>query len=153
MSMIKITAILALSVLLGFISNSINPNGISLFEQEQKEFKFDAPPAQPVSVSRSDLKQMIQKDACLILDARLPDAYNDAHIPGAVNIPFERLGMVYDKIQTLPKEKWLITYCDSPECDLGELLADELYNLGYEYVGYYKSGIEEWKQTEQVAHE
>lgn len=154
MNVFKVGAIILLSIVFGFVSNYLNPNGIPFVEHEKKRAPItDAPPEHPVSVSKDELKKMLGEDNVVVLDARLSKAYEKAHIPGAVNIPFERLENVFDKIESFPSDKWLVTYCDNSACDLSELLARELYNLGYSYVGFYKGGIEDWTKTERVVHE
>ena len=45
---------------------------------------------------------------------------------------------------SLPKDNWLICYCDGPQCDLSELLAYQLMELGFEKVAIYHEGIEGW---------
>lgn len=150
----KTLLIVILSAGLGFVSNHLNPNGIQVFtKQENAELTQKSVPDQPVAVQKQQVVQLLKQENALIIDARLPDAYHQSHIPGAVNISFEQLGMHFDKIESLPHDQWLITYCDDSACDLSELLAHELFNLGYQFVGYYKGGLEEWKQTEQVMHE
>jgi rhodanese-related sulfurtransferase len=44
----------------------------------------------------------------VLIDTRPRDAFNKAHIPGAVSVPLEELK---DLASQLPRDKTLVTYC------------------------------------------
>ncbi len=46
--------------------------------------------------------------APVIVDARTPDEYAAAHIPGAINIPVTELP---DRLGELPPDQQIVTYC------------------------------------------
>lgn len=73
------------------------------------------------------------QDAAVFVDARSPEAYRRAHIPGA--LPFSQ--------GDFPKGLKLITYCSNPLCPKAQDLALELRALGYE-VQVMHQGIQEW---------
>jgi rhodanese-related sulfurtransferase len=67
--------------------------------------------AQYPIVTAEDVKAWQEgKRKAAIIDARLPEEYRDAHIPGAINIPAER--MQVEKAR-LPRDKSapIIFYC------------------------------------------
>jgi phage shock protein E len=74
----------------------------------------------------------------IILDVRTPDEFNEAHIEGAVLIPVLELN---DKLNELPKDKPIITYClsGSRSRDAANILVEN----GYKQV-YDMGGILEW---------
>lgn len=106
---------------------------------------------EPVVVSKSQVLQLIKEGRAVLLDARSKEEYQAGHIPGALHLPFEELGRYFDKVNSLPRDKWLITYCSGPPCDLGELLAFELVNIGFARVAVYQAGLDDWKKSQQVS--
>ena len=79
----------------------------------------------------------------VVLDVRSREGYNEGHLPGAVNIPFEELP---SRMKELPKQKDLITYCWDVTCILCTKAAYVLAKSGYrakEMLG----GLEEWKKA------
>jgi rhodanese-related sulfurtransferase len=78
-----------------------------------------------------------------LVDTRSPEAFEQEHIPGAVNIPHRR--MTPETTSTLPKEKLIVTYCWGPGCNGSTQGAARLSALGFrvkELIG----GIEYWKR-------
>jgi len=53
-------------------------------------------------------KEGFDQGQVIFVDTRPVDAYQDAHIPGAINMPDEN---VPESILTLPSDTWIITYC------------------------------------------
>jgi rhodanese-related sulfurtransferase len=67
--------------------------------------------AQYPIVTAEDVKAWQEgKRKAVIIDTRMPEEYRDAHIPGAINIPAERM---HAELARLPKDKSapLIFYC------------------------------------------
>ncbi len=89
-------------------------------------------------VSAAKAKQAIDESEgdVVILSIRQPDAYAQAHIPGAVNIPWAK-GM-QEQFSTLPMDKKILTYCYSGQT-AGQAVAI-LRLLGYDAVSI-KSGM------------
>ena len=87
--------------------------------------------------------QELDRDGIVVLDVRSPEGFRKAHVSGAINIPFEEFPT---RMQTLPKQKEIITYCWSVTCTLSTKAAYMLASKGYtarEMVG----GIEEWQRA------
>ena len=79
----------------------------------------------------------------VILDVRTRQGYDEGHLPGAINIPFEELPA---RMKELPKGKDIITYCWNVTCILCTKAAYVLAKRGYrakELLG----GIEEWRKA------
>ena len=76
------------------------------------------------------------------VDARPPIDVEFGHIPGAINIPY------YDAeeadLSALPKDKWLVTYCECPNAEATQL-ADALKERGYPYVKAIEEGLGPWR--------
>ena len=59
-------------------------------------------------ISEKELDRLLEKEQGFVIDLRSPWEYAAYHIPGAVNIPYERL----KKVRGLPKNVPLIFYCE-----------------------------------------
>jgi hydroxyacylglutathione hydrolase len=66
--------------------------------------------AQYPVVKAEDIKPLVSQKKAVIIDARLPEEYLAGHIPGALNIPAERMLL---EAARLPADKAtpLIFYC------------------------------------------
>ena len=92
-----------------------------------------------------NVKRLLDSGAndCVILDVRTREGYNEGHLPGAMNIPFEELPA---RMRELPKKKDIIAYCWDVTCILCTKAAYVLATKGYrakEMLG----GIAEWKKA------
>jgi rhodanese-related sulfurtransferase len=78
--------------------------GILLFSAFAEAAQFQLVSAEQVKVWVDGKRKL------MLIDARLPEEYEAAHIPGAINIPAERMQLNKDR---LPKDKSikLIFYC------------------------------------------
>ena len=45
----------------------------------------------------------------------------------------------------LPTNTEIVVYCGGPKCSQSRMAAEKLVKLGYENVGAYEGGLEEWK--------
>lgn len=59
-------------------------------------------------ISREEAMKMVKEGKAIYIDVRGKDAYEEGHIPGAINVPE---GELIDKLKDLPPHKFLITYC------------------------------------------
>jgi rhodanese-related sulfurtransferase len=108
---------------------------------------------QPVVIMKSQLKRLARTQSINILDARTLEEYIVGHIPGALSLPAEELNENENVLNLVPRDKWTICYCDGPPCDLGELLASQLFIKGYPWVAFYVDGLNDWKKTEKIEME
>ena len=79
----------------------------------------------------------------VVLDVRPADAYREAHVPGAMSIPFDQLP---SRTSELPKGRDIICYCWEIACILSTKAAFVLASKGYqarELIG----GIDAWKKA------
>ena len=156
--------IILLSCLVGFLTNIFHPRRVkislsppALFFTADSSSADDLPPiiidaeqqqgyTTPIIFTWDQTRELLQNNSAILLDARDGSAYDKFHIQGAYSLPYDDIVKNKKLLQNLPKNKWLITYCDDPTCDLAELLAYELIYAGYKYVAYYLEGIEGWKK-------
>lgn len=59
-------------------------------------------------ISLAEAKKAFDDGSAVFIDTHLKNAYDDGHIPGAINIPVAELDL---KINTIPKGKKIIAYC------------------------------------------
>lgn len=67
----------------------------------------------PATIGREELKAKIERGGDVILVETVdPEYYDEAHLPGAVNLPLDRIGRLAPEI--LPdKDAELVVYCMS----------------------------------------
>jgi len=80
------------------------------------------------------------------IDTREEKEYKKGHIKGGVNIPLADLELVIDSI---PRNKPLMLYCEGPDCDsstvLGRMLIEDGFKQGKAIV--FKEGYRAWKKA------
>jgi rhodanese-related sulfurtransferase len=65
------------------------------------------------AVTREKLLTMIKDGTVTVLDVRPEDEFGLGHIPGALNMPVDRLA---ERLSELPKDREIIAYCRGPYC-------------------------------------
>ena len=157
--------IIAIATVLGIGTNAFNPNGVVIgFKRPSLTAAADsvlavtlpevavAPDVQGaqdeiVHITTEQVQNLVQKGQALLIDARSQEEYDDRHIPNSINLPFENIFEFQTKIDSLPRDKWLVCFCDGPPCDLGELLANELVSMGFRRVVIYHDGLNAWRKA------
>jgi rhodanese-related sulfurtransferase len=97
----------------------------------------------PDFIAPEDLKKQIDEKSpnLVIVDTAAPPVWEEEHIPGAVNFP-------YDKNITapvpLPREKTLVIYCACKDHEDSTDVARQLSLLGYRNVKVLKGGWFKW---------
>ncbi|WP_018875193.1 rhodanese-like domain-containing protein [Thioalkalivibrio sp. ALJ1] len=112
------------------------------------------------------LQQTTERDDLLIIDSRTPREYRRGTIPGAINIPWDRLhfasganpedvrnvltddfGVVFDgDFYDFSQAKTLVLFCNGPWCGQSPTNIRTLTNLGYpaERIKWYRGGMQLW---------
>ena len=80
----------------------------------------------------------------VILDVREQQAYEQDHIPGAINIPRGQLELRVNKILPDPTQRILV-YCDYGR--ISTLAAATLHDIGYERAIALDGGFKTWRET------
>jgi len=95
------------------------------------------------SISREELKRAVEAGKAVLVDALSPEEFNKSHLPGAINIPADRVAELAPRL--LPdKNAFVVTYCLNFTWKLSEQVARELVNLGYRKVADYQEGKQDW---------
>jgi rhodanese-related sulfurtransferase len=78
-----------------------------------------------------------------------PEAFEREHIPGSINIP---LGSDDQFEQRFAKDKEIIVYCASSDCDASTKVAQELARRGFHRVKDYEEDLRDWKERDNIVH-
>jgi len=148
---IQILIILLTSVVLGLVYNQFSAKPLAVFSIYKSDTNTDKATGEDLTayfteMDAETLDGLRETGTIIILDARIPEKYGTAHIPGAVNLPIASFDVSYEATAHLMTEgKSLVLYCIGEHCIDSSLLARELYKKGHREIFVYKGGIEEWQ--------
>lgn len=91
-------------------------------------------------------KQLDEKAALTVIDARPARVFDKGAIPGAINVPDSAFDKNLDKLPA-DKKAAIVVYCGGLECVLSNNVADKLIKLGYSNVKTYPEGYPEWSKV------
>ncbi len=96
-------------------------------------------------ITLGEAEGLFLEGEALFIDSRPKEAFQEAHILGAVNIPFEE----YKKEKALdliflPPEGTVVVYCDGSECNSSVELAKVLHKKGLLDIRIFFGGWIEW---------
>jgi rhodanese-related sulfurtransferase/DNA-binding transcriptional ArsR family regulator len=94
-------------------------------------------------VPASDLLARARDGLVTVIDVRPPEEYAQGHIPGAINIPLERLE---GDLEHLPTEREIIAYCRGPWCVLSFEAVACLRRAGLS-ARRLEDGLPEWRRA------
>jgi rhodanese-related sulfurtransferase len=97
------------------------------------------------AISCDELRRKIEGDEHLaIVDALPPMSYAHSHLPGAINLPPERVDESAAK-RIPDRSAEIVVYCANPECESSTDTARRLLALGFTNVRHYPGGKDEWR--------
>lgn len=99
-------------------------------------------------VSVDELRDLMDQDDFLVVDARPPYAFSQGHIDGAVNFPVDaRLGELVDAISELTarRPKQVVVYCQNVLCQWDSIVANRLKKIGCSNVSILEGGLNDWQ--------
>jgi rhodanese-related sulfurtransferase len=98
------------------------------------------------TIGREELKAKLERDDDFVLVEVLgPEDYARGHIPGAINIPLERIA--HEAKRRLSLEKEIVVYCASSTCKASEVAAKKLKQIGFTNVSVYVGGKRDWVEA------
>jgi rhodanese-related sulfurtransferase len=103
------------------------------------EFLGDRDALEPVQAN--ELLARAKNGLVTVLDVRPPDEYASGHVPGAINVPMERLENYLGK---LPKKREVVAYCRGPYCLMSFEAVAMLRKRGWK-ARRLEEGFPEWK--------
>lgn len=96
-------------------------------------------------ISCEDLWRKMEGDETFVLiDALAPISFAAARLPGAVNIPPQRVDSLAER-RIQDRETTVVVYCAGPACDSSVEVAARLVELGYVNVLHFAGGKEDWR--------
>ena len=95
-------------------------------------------------ITREEIKAKLDRGEDVVLVETLgPKYYEDAHLPGAINIPHTEVDRLAPEM--LPdKSTEVVLYCSNRACQNSPQAARRLAALGYENVYDYEEGKQDW---------
>jgi len=103
------------------------------------EFLGDRGGLEPVQAA--ELLVRAKKGLVTVLDVRPPEEYAAGHLPGAINVPMEKLEGYLAK---LPKKREIVAYCRGPYCLMSFEAVAALRQRGWK-ARRLEEGFPEWK--------
>ena len=76
--------------------------------------------------AKSKLDQILEKNNYIIVDVRTEEEFNESHVKGAINIPYDEI----DEDTDLIKTKTIMVYCKSGK--RSNIAYNTLKSLGYD---------------------
>ena len=95
------------------------------------------------TVTRGELQELLDDSTVVLLEALPANYFDSAHLPGAKNLPLERLDALAPELVP-DKATPVVTYCAGPSCPNSKTAAERLQALGYTNVRAYEGGKEDW---------
>jgi rhodanese-related sulfurtransferase len=139
--------ILLIAASLGFIYTASTEKG--LFAR-----RAPAPPGLPAGsqaptmISREEAALLFTAGRALFIDARHEFDYKLGHIRGAVSIPLRMYDAKRALLDTIPKSRTLVAYCDGAECNSSIELSVKLLKDGFTDVKIFFGGWREWSESQ-----
>jgi rhodanese-related sulfurtransferase len=85
------------------------------------------------------------QNSFVLVDVRSSQAFDECHIPGAINLPYRRINENTGEVLQLSKEKLIVVYCWGPACNAATKAAARFSALGFA-VKEMLGGIEYWRR-------
>jgi rhodanese-related sulfurtransferase/predicted transcriptional regulator len=92
-------------------------------------------------VRAAELLERAKKGLVTVLDVRPPEEYAAGHLPGAINVPVDKLEGYLSK---LPKRKEVVAYCRGPYCLMSFDAVEKLRKRGWK-ARRLQDGFPEWR--------
>ncbi|HYA35669.1 MAG TPA: rhodanese-like domain-containing protein [Candidatus Binataceae bacterium] len=155
-----VAAIFAISMLASAALNRVSGRPMALIYQSPEQRLsaelsrlVDTPPIYPSEVPTIELaefRKQVENASALILDARSASFYEQAHVPGALNLARDEFAHDYqalkDRLDTF-RDKPIVVYCTGGSCRDSRLVAAALISLGFSDVKVFAGGWDEWTQA------
>lgn len=93
------------------------------------------------TISRGQLRDRLDRGDVVVIDVRPEPEYAAGHVPGAVNIPPERLDELLDG---LPEDRDVVAYCRGPYCVFADDAVRRLRDRGRTALRL-EDGLPEWR--------
>lgn len=94
------------------------------------------------TVGELEVKEHLEQELPVV-DSRDPDSYEQATVPGAMNLPFQE---ATSRMDELDPSYTTIFFCNGPQCGQSPTAISNLLEAGYprEKILYYRGGLHNW---------
>ena len=97
-------------------------------------------------ITRDELRELIDRNAVVVVETLAPAYYESGHLPGAINIPHTEVKALAPAL--LPdKDAAIVTYCSNTACPNSAVAQAQLRKLGYTNVRKYAEGKQDWQEA------
>lgn len=140
----------ASAFIVGLIYNSFNENGIHPIRKPLRvpviaSNEGGAQAGEGIRIIDIEEAKNFVASGGRVLDARTKESYDEGHIPGAILFDYYSFGTYRARVlPMLSRQETIMVYCSEPSCDDSELLAKELYALGFRNLLLFKGGFAGW---------
>jgi rhodanese-related sulfurtransferase len=104
------------------------------------------------TISRTELQARIDRGDVTVVETLGPQHFEDAHLPGAVNIPHTQVARLAPEL-LLDKDATIVVYCSDTACQNSAAAQAPLRALGYTDVRKYAEGKQDWIAAGLATHE
>ena len=99
------------------------------------------------TITAKELKDKFDANEDFILvNVLSPESFEAKHIPSSINMPLSDIG-IRSKKELPGKNKEIIVYCASRQCEASPNAAKKLEKLGYTNVADFEDGIAGWQEA------
>ncbi len=100
----------------------------------------------PKTIDLQTLKEKIDRgDQFHLVETLMPKEYEKWHLPGAINIHFNKIGK--EAKERFEKDDEIVVYCHDEECRASPIAAEKLEKMGYENVYDFTAGKQAWREA------
>ncbi len=156
-TIIRMVFIILVGLGLGVINKFVNPKAPGFIgyypvisATDTAKIPEAADEGDPPYISIGEAADFFNTPGVLFVDARDVWDYQEGHIRGAVNIPFESDDetILENFLTNTPKDKPLVVYCNGADCDLSLYLGRTLAVEGFTGVNIFFGGWTDWQLQE-----
>lgn len=97
-----------------------------------------------IFISLDEAASLLSSHQAVFIDSRSPQAYQEGHIPGAINLPYQFFDDYFRK-GLIPPEQNVVVYCEGGDCLSSLEVAQKLIALGYNKVSVILEGWAGWQ--------
>jgi rhodanese-related sulfurtransferase len=141
MSWFDFVLIIGVSLILMFVFNQSNPNGIPLFPKPPDKKSIS-------TITPTAAMEEVKQGKAIVIDAGPANFYEQDHIKGAINMPLSLFDIVY--MMTFPgdeeKDKEIIVYGGTISQPYDYQLANRLILRGHKDVRVLEGGLSAWER-------
>jgi rhodanese-related sulfurtransferase len=98
----------------------------------------------PAMITREQAQAYFESGVALFIDARHEFDYKNGHIKGAMNIPLRMYEKKKDLLESVPRSRLVVVYCDGADCNSSIELSATLAKEGYTDVKIFFGGWRDW---------